>query len=126
MSISVYSQQQDLAVSPQPEHEITRRLSILIIKAGLARPVDSHSIQLTSSRTWPEIKKLARSLVDPIFLDLSPTFAIRDYPEQLTCMEEAFQRCMRYPVDLAKEQRSTCYSWERFLPQISAHSAVQP
>lgn len=115
MSISVYSQQRDLSVVPlpAPEHEITRRLSIHLVKAGVARRVGQNAVQLTSSLPWPEIKRLARAHVDPLFVQFLPVLPIREYPPQLTCMEEAFQRCMRYPVEFAKDQRSWRYSWER-------------
>ena len=115
MSISVYSQEQDVkdVPRPQPEHSITGRLSLQILKAGMARSVSQHAIQLTTSLPWPEIKKLARAHVDPRFIQLSPSFPIREYPAQTTCMEEAFRRCMRYPVELAKDQRSWQYSWDR-------------
>jgi hypothetical protein len=114
MSISVYSQQQDVALLPKPvaEHEATRRLSILILKAGLARQIGQNEIQLTAALPFAEIKKLARAHVDPRFIQLSPSFPIREYPAQTTCMEEAFRRCMRYPVELAKDQRSWQYSWQ--------------
>jgi hypothetical protein len=108
VSISVYSQQQDL--SAPPAHEITRRLSILILKAGLARRIGQNSIQLTTEMPWPEIKKLGRSHVDPL-LQFFTSLPIREYPAQNTCMAEAFRRCMRYPVELAKDQRSWPYSW---------------
>lgn len=112
MRISVYSQQQDLQniPLPAPEHESTRRLSILVLKAGLARRVGQNAVQLTTSLPWPEIKKLARAHVDPL-LQLYAYLPIRDYPPQTTCMEEAFRRCMRYPVELAKDQRSWPYLW---------------
>lgn len=114
MSISVYSQQQDLnvAIRPAPEHEATRRLSMLILKAGLARRIGQNAIQLTTALSWSEIKRMARAHVDPLFVQLSPSLPIRDYPSQLTCMAEAFQRCMRYPVELAKDQRSWPYSFQ--------------
>jgi hypothetical protein len=111
VAISVYSQQQDLTAAPA--HEITRRLSILLLKAGLARRTGQNAIQLTTETPWREIKKLARAHVDPRFLQLASVLPIREYPPQTTCMEEAFRRCMRYPVELAKEQRSWQYSWQR-------------
>ena len=111
MAISVYSQQQDL--SEAPAHEVTRRLSILLLKAGLARRIGQNAIQLTTEMPWAEIKKLARAHVDPRFLQLASILPIREYPAQSTCMEEAFRRCMRYPVELAKDQRSWPYSWEK-------------
>jgi len=112
--ISVYSQQQDLSTDPRPkaEHETTRRLAIHIFKAGMARPVGQNAIQLTTALPWPEIKKLARAHVDPLF-HLCTVLPVREYPAQMTCMEEAFRRCMRYPVELAKDQRSHYYSWEK-------------
>lgn len=110
MAISVYSQQQDLSATPA--HEVTRRLSILLLKAGLARRTGQNAIQLTTAMPWREIKKLGRAHMDPL-LQLYTSLPVREYPGQLTCMEEAFQRCMRYPVELAKDQRSWPYSWER-------------
>jgi hypothetical protein len=115
VSISVYSQQQDLTTFPA--HEVTRRLSILLLKAGLARQVGQAAIQLTSDLAWSQLKKLARANIDPLFIKLSPMLALCDYPEQRTCMAEAFQRCMRYPVELAKDQRSFRYSFD--VPQPS-------
>jgi hypothetical protein len=119
--ISVYSQQQDLKATPLPnaEHSATRRLSILILRAGLARQFGQDAIQLTTDLAWPEVKRLARSHVDPLFVQLAPKLAIRDYPINRTCMEEAFQRCMRYPVDLAKDQRSFQYSYHASQPSPS-------
>ena len=115
MSISVYSQQQDLNVvlKPTPEHDVTRRLSIRLLKTGMARRVGQNAVQLTSSLPWRQIKRLARFDLPPRLIDLSPAMPIRDYPAQLTCMEEAFQRCTRYPVQFAKDQRSWAYSWEQ-------------
>lgn len=81
------------------------------MKAGLARRVGQNAIQLTTAMEWPEIKRMARAHVDPLFVQFRPTWPIREYPEQLTCMAEAFQRCMRYPVELAKDQRSWPYSF---------------
>jgi hypothetical protein len=100
-------------LAADPEHEITRRLSILLLKAGLARRLGQNTIQLTTALSWAEIKKLARAHVDPLFIQLPSPLPVREYPSQLTCMEEAFRRCMRYPVELAKDQRSWQYSWER-------------
>jgi len=113
MSISVYSQQQDLAVVPRPEaeHEITRQLGIQILKTGIARAVGQNAMQLTTALPWAEIKKLARAHVEPRFLQLASILPIREYPAQRTCLEDAFRRCMRYPVELAKDQRSWPYSW---------------
>jgi hypothetical protein len=117
MSISVYSQQQDLHALPFPpsEHSTTRRLSIQILKAGMARPVGQNAIQLTTALRWAEIKKLARAHADPWLVRLTDTSILpaREYPSQLTCMAEAFQRCMRYPVQLAKDQQSWQYTWEK-------------
>lgn len=115
MSISVYSQQQDLHALPSPEHSTTRRLSIQILKAGMARPIGQNAIQLTTALPWAEIKRLARAHTEPWLIRLSDTNLLpsREYPSQLTCMAEAFQRCMRYPVQLAKDQQSWQYSWDR-------------
>jgi hypothetical protein len=117
MSISVYSQQQDLHALPFPEseHTTTRRLSIQILKAGMARPVGQNAIQLTTALPWADIKRLARAHCDPWLVHLADTAILpaREYPSQLTCMAEAFQRCMRYPVQLAKDQQSWQYSWQK-------------
>jgi hypothetical protein len=112
MAIYVYSQQQHVTTDV-PAHEVTRRLSILLVKTGLASKVGQNALQLTTEMPWPEIKRMARAHVDPRFLQMASILPIRDYPDQRTCMEEAFQRCMRYPVEFAKEQRSRHYSWER-------------
>jgi hypothetical protein len=109
MSISVYLQDSAEAAA----HEITRRLSIQILKAGMARKLGQNKIQLTTALPWSEIKRLARAHVDPLFVRLTPILPIREYPSQLTCMAEAFQRCMRYPVQLAKDQQSWQYSWQK-------------
>jgi hypothetical protein len=112
MSISVYPQTQDVSPAPAPvaEHHITRSLSTLIMKAGLARRIGQDAIRLTTTLPWPEIKKLARAHVDPM-LQFYTFLPVRDYPEQRTCMGEAFQRCMRYPLQLTRDQRSQRYSF---------------
>jgi hypothetical protein len=114
MSIYVYSQERDIAaLPPTPDHEITRRLGMMIVNARLGRPFGVNQVILTTSLPWSEIKRLARTSANPAFVDLSPFLPVREYPSQLTCMAEAFQRCMRYPVELAKDQRTFQYSWER-------------
>ena len=112
--ISVYTQEQDFNAVPRPgpEHAATRRLSIQILRSGMARQLDQNgAIQLTTALPWAEVKRMARAHVDPRYLELASLQPIREYPDQLTCMAEAFRRCMRYPVELAKDQRSWPYSF---------------
>jgi hypothetical protein len=106
MDISVYLQSQD-HTRDCPAHHCTRTLMRLVLAAELADPVGQNAIRLTVDLLWKDVKTLARLAIQARHIELLPELPIREYPLNEICLDADFQRTMRYPVLLAKDQRSS-------------------
>ena len=114
MEISVYLQDQDHAVD-LPAHRATRTVMRLVLAAELAKQIGQNAIRLTTGLDWREVKLLARSGDSLRRIELSPDLPIREYPINEICVDADFQRTMRYPLQIAKDQRSRYGDWRDML-----------
>jgi hypothetical protein len=110
MEISVYLQGQDSARESAP-HRATRMMMKLVLAADLAERIGQNAVRLTTPLSWKDAKTLARMSIVRRRIEMAPALPIREYPMNEICLSTNFQLAMRYPVEIARDQRSPYADW---------------